>query len=177
MNPSVTLVDSPPRRTIRRSTVLLLLAILVLGYALIREQLKEARLQAALTAYKNRSEGHIISAIGGWFSVDWPEGTTLEDAIDRIKTVSSRIPSFPKGIPIYVDPDALRRVGKTLKSPVKGLPLDPQRQTTFRQKLQSVLEPMGLAYEVKDGAIMITTPDAIDNPDIQVPEDDEGIAP
>jgi len=176
MNPE-TLVDRPRRRTLRLGTLLLLVVILVLGYALIREQFREARLQAALAAYRSRSEGSITAAIGGWHSVDWPEGITLEDAIDRIKSVSSKWnPPFPKGIPIYVDPNALRRAGKTLKSPVKGLPPDPQRKITFRQKLRSVLEPMGLAYEVKDGAILITTPDAVENPDIEEPED-EGIAP
>jgi hypothetical protein len=176
MNPE-TLVDRPRRKTLPLSTLSLLVAILVLGYASIQQQFREARLQAALAAYKSRSEGYIASAIGGWLAVDWPEGTTLDDAIDRIKSASSRMnPAFPKGIPIYVDPDALRRAGKTLKSPVKGLPPDPPRSSTFRQKLRSVLEPMGLAYEVKDGAIMINTLDAVENPDIEEPED-EGIAP
>ncbi len=177
MNPSETLADSAQRSPIRLGTVLLLVVILVLGFALIQEQAREARLQAALRAYKSQSEGQIASAIGGWLSVDWPEGTTLEEAIERIKYASRQSTSFPKGIPIYVDSDALRRAGKTLKSPVKGLPPDPGRKITFRQKLRSVLEPMGLAYEVKDGAIMITTPDAIDNPDSTEPNEDEGIAP
>ena len=164
-------------KRIRPGIVILLIVIAVLGATLIVRQRREARLRAALAAYKSRSRGQIVRILGRWLPIDWPEGTTLEDAIELIKSRSIR-PwwSLPKGVPILVDPDALRSVGKTLKSTVKGLPPDPNRSLTFRQILRSVLEPMGLAYEVKDGAIMITTPDAIENPDIEEPED-EGIAP
>jgi hypothetical protein len=166
-------------KRIRPGIVILLIVIAVLGSALVVRQRREARLRAALAAYKSQARGPIVRVLNGWQPVDWPDGTTLEDAIELIKSRSiwSR-PwwSLPKGVPILVDPDALRRVGKTLKSTVKGLPPDPDRNLTFRQRLRSVLEPMGLDYEVKDGAIRITTPDAIENPDIQEPED-EGIAP
>jgi len=151
--------------------------ITVLGSALIVRQRREARLREALAAHKSRSRGQIVRILGGWLPIDWPDGTTLEDTIELIKSRSIRSwSSLPKGVPILVDPDALRRVGKTLKSTVKGLPPDPGRNLTFRQILRSVLEPMGLAYEVKDGVIMITTPDAIEDPDIEELED-EGIAP
>ena len=131
-----------------------------------------------LAAYKGRSVGHITWAIDNWLNVGWPQGTTLEDAIDRIQTMSSkRAASLPKGIPIYVDPEALQRTGKTLKSPMVGLPVDPQGRTRFREKLRTILEPMGLACEVKDGAIWITTPDAIENPMIEQPKDEEGLLP
>ncbi len=177
MNSSDTLVDSPRRWPIRLSSVL----ILVLGYALIRQQRKEARLRDALAAYKSRADQKIVGVLGGWMPLGWPDGTPLEGAIQRIKSASSaggRSPSFPKGIPIYVDGEALRRTGKTLQSPVKAAAPDPVNTVgpTLREKLRSFLEPMGLAYEVKDGAIMITTPDAVENSDIVVPED-EGIAP
>jgi hypothetical protein len=122
--------------------------------------------------------GQIVQVLGGWMPLNLPYGTPLEEAIRQIQTSSSRgwNPVFPKGVPVYVDLDALRRAGKTLKSPMKAPPPDPGNHTyTFRQKLRSVLEPMGLAYEVKDGAIMITTPDAVENPDI-VPPEDEGLA-
>jgi hypothetical protein len=162
-------------KRIRLSTVLLLAVILVLGYVSIAAQRREARLREALAAYQSLSQGKLVSTLGGRGAIDWPEGTSLEDAIERIRTSASTpwLP-WPNGIPILVDPDALRRAGKTLKSPVKGL--HPDERYTFRQKLRSVLEPMGLAYEVRDGAIIITTPDAIEDPDIEVPED-EGLAP
>jgi hypothetical protein len=166
---------SHPMKRIRLSTVLLLVVILVLGYVSIEAQRREARLRDALASYKIRSQGQIVRTLDEWLPIDWPEGTSLEDAIERIRSRTSTpwLP-WPKGVPILVDPDALRRAGKTLKSPVKGL--HPDERYTFRQKLRSVLEPMGLAYEVRDGAIIITTPDAIEDPDIEVPED-EGLAP
>jgi hypothetical protein len=179
MNPSDTLLDSSRRRPIRLGSVLLVVVILVLGYALIREQRREARLRDALAAYKNQSQGWIVKVLGGYMPLDWPDGTPLEEAIRQIKVFSSRWPGhhFPKGVTIYVDPEALRRAGKTLKSPMKPPLPDPGNNTyTLRERLRSVLEPIGLAYEVTDGAILITTPDAVENPDIAEPED-EGIAP
>jgi len=180
MDPSDRLVDSSRRRPIQIGTVLLLLVILVLGLALIMRQRREARLRAALADYQSRSRREIVRILGRRVAIDWPEGTTLEDAIKLIKSRSTRWWVYSvsnDGVSILVDPDALRRAGKTLESTVKGLPPDPDRRITLRQMLRSVLEPMGLAYEVlKDGTIMITTPDAIDNPDIEEPED-EGIAP
>ncbi len=178
VEPSDTLADSSPGRPVRPVTVLLLLAIVVLGSALIVQQRREARLREALAAYKGRSQGQIVRTLGtGWLQFDWPEGTTLEDAIELIKARSAMSLSFPKGVPILVDPDALRRAGKSLKSPLAELPPNPDPKITFRKRLRAVLEPMGLAYEVKDGAIMITTPDAIEHPDVDPPEDDGGIAP
>jgi hypothetical protein len=173
---------SHPMKRIRLSTVLLLVVILVLGYVSIEAQRREARLRAALAAYQRRSERHIVSLLsGGWFPIEWPDGTPLEEAIRQITVFTSRSQArhFPKGVPVYVDPNALRRAGKTLKSPMKGLPADPNGAFALRQKLQSVLEPMGLAFEVKDGSILITTPDAIENPDrLELKEkEDEGIAP
>ncbi|MGP0065684.1 MAG: hypothetical protein ACLQGP_19030 [Isosphaeraceae bacterium] len=175
MDPSDTLADSSRRGPIRLGTVLLLVLILMLGSVLIERQRREARLREALAAYRNRSQRQIASILGTrWYGIDWSEGTTLEYAIELIKSRTAT--SWSKGIPIFVDVDALRRAGKTLKSPVKALPPDTEGKWTFRQKLRSVLEPMGLAFEVKDGAIMITTPEAIENPEIDTPED-EGISP
>jgi hypothetical protein len=166
-------------KRIRPGTVILMIVIVGLGSALVVQQRSEARLREALAAYKTRSRGQIVRVLGGWLPIDWPEGTTLEDAIELIKSRSSIAwRFFPKGVPILIDPDGLRRAGKTLKSPLKALPPDPYPpQIAFRKKLRAVLEPMGLAYEVKDGAIMITTPDSIDHPDVDTPEDNEGIAP
>jgi type II secretory pathway pseudopilin PulG len=165
-------------KRIRPGIVILLIVIAVLGSALIVQQRREARLREALVAYQSRKRRQILRLLDHRIPIDWPESTTLEDTIALIKYPTRLWPySMPQtGIPILVDPEALRKVGKTLKSTVKGLPTDPDRTVTFRQKLRSVLEPMGLAHEVKDGAIMITTPDAIENPDIEEPAA-EGIAP
>jgi type II secretory pathway pseudopilin PulG len=165
-------------KRIRLGIVILLIVIAVLSSALIVRQRREARLREALAAYQSRKRRQILRLLDHRIPTDWPECITLEDTIALFKYPTYMWPlSMPQtGIPILVDPDALRRVGKSLKSTVKGLPTDPDRTVTFRQKLRSVLEPMGLAYEVRDGAIMINTPDAIENRDIEEPAE-KGIAP
>ena len=55
--------------------------------------------------------------------MNWPDGTPLGDVIKRIRIGTfGRITSFPKGVPIYFDPDALRAAGKSMDSPVPALP-------------------------------------------------------
>jgi hypothetical protein len=167
-------------KRIRPGIVILLIVIAVLGSALIVRQRREARLREALAAYRRNRRQEVLRLLDNRIPTDWPESITLEDTIALFKypTATGMWPfSMPQaGIPILVDPDALRRVGKTLKSMVKGLPTDPDRTVTFRQKLRSVLEPMELAYEVRDGAILINTPDAIEDRDIEEPAE-KGIAP
>ena len=82
LSPTDTPVESSRRRPLRVSSLLLVVVMLVLGYALLREQRKEARLREALAAYKRRSQGQITAAIGGWHAVDlmWPEGTSKESS-------------------------------------------------------------------------------------------------
>jgi hypothetical protein len=147
--------SSAERKRIRFSNLLLLIAILVLGYALDVQHRKEERLRAALARYKSKSHGVVVDMMGVHFPLDWPDGTPLSTVIERIKQQTSKVPSpFVKGIPIYVDPDGLRGAGQSLGSPVKA---PPSEDTPFRTKLKFVLEPLGLACQVKDAAIVITS--------------------
>jgi hypothetical protein len=93
--------------------------------------------------------------MGLHFWLDWPDGTPLGAAIERIKRQTRNFPSpFLQGIPMYVDPDGLREASQSLGSPVKA---PPSENLSFRTKLKFVLEPLGLACEVKDAAIVITS--------------------
>ncbi len=158
-------VDSPRRRPIRLVTVLLVVLIVVLGYALSEKQRRTARLQAALTDYRAQSHGEMVQVLGGWAPLAWPDDTPLDEVIEEIRAiVGRRSPSLFKDAPIYVDPDALRQAGKTLKSAVKAPPSDDDGELTFRQKLRAVFEPMGLACRVKDGSIVITSRGSADEP-------------
>ena len=71
---------------------------------------------------------------------------------------------FANGLPILVDPEGLREAGQSLSSPVAAPPADepgvPAR--SLRQQLQMILEPLGLAAEVKEGAIVITSRARVD---------------
>ena len=73
---------------------------------------------------------------------------------------------FPQGLPVLVDPDGLREAGQTLESPVKVPPKDPVtgNPLSIGRQLRIVLEPLGLAVDVKDGAIVITSRGRVEEP-------------
>ena len=148
----------------RPATVLLLTLILVLGYSLVVRQRREARLRAALATYKGRARGALNRVMAAAPALDWPEGTTLAEAVRRVSESDPAPFYFPRGLPILVDPDGLREAGQTLDSLLKVPPKDPAtgRPPSLARQLQMVLEPLGLAAEVKDGAIVITSRARVD---------------
>ena len=153
-------------KRIRPVTVLLLAMILVLGYSLVVRQRREARLGAALALYKQRAGGALRLVMGANPTLDWPEGTSLAGAIQWIVDSAPAHHYFPQGLPILVDPDGLREAGQTLESPVKVPPKDPAtgNPLSIGRQLRIVLEPLGLAAEVKDGAIVITSRGRVEEP-------------
>jgi hypothetical protein len=160
-------------KRIRPITVLLLAMILVLAYSLVVRQRREARLRAALALYKQRADGALRLVMGANPTLDWPEGTSLAEAVEWIADSAPAHRYFPRGLPVLVDPDGLREAGQTLESPVKV----PQKDTatgdplSLGRQLRIVLEPLGLAAEVKDGAIVITSRGRVQEPDAA--EDEE----
>jgi hypothetical protein len=67
-----------------------------------------------------------------------------------------------KGIPIYVDPVALQEVEVTLNHPV-SIAVD---DVPLKTSLRTILEPLSLTYEVKDGLLTITSNvDDIESPE------------
>jgi RNA polymerase sigma factor (sigma-70 family) len=81
--------------------------------------------------------------------------TPLEDVLKYIKSATQG-PNDP-GIPIYLDPVGLQEAERTMTSPVtldlEGVPL----KTTLRLMLKQI----GLAYCVKDGLLIISSPHGI----------------
>jgi hypothetical protein len=153
-------------KRIRPVTVLLLALIVVLGYSLAMRQRREARLRAALALYKQRAAGDLRLVMDHYPGLDWPEGTSLGEVVGRIGAGNWTRQYFPRGIPLIIDPDGLREAGQTLDSPVMAPPKDPTtgRPLSLRQQLRIVLEPPGLAAEIKDGAIVITSRGRVDEP-------------
>ena len=151
-------------KRIRPVTALLLALILVLGYSLVIRQRRESRLRAALALYKQRAGGALRLVMGANPTLDWPEGTSLAKAIKWIVDSAPAHHYFPQGLPLLVDPDGLREAGQTLDSPVKAPPGDPTaaEPLALEQTLRILLEPLYLAAEVKDGAIVITSRDRVD---------------
>jgi hypothetical protein len=110
---------------IRPATVLLVVAIMVLGFLAIREEHKAARLQDALVYYKSRSHERVADRLRSRALLQWPDDSPLEKVVEQIRlttAVSKGWPRFPAGIPIEVDPIGLERAGRSLSSPVPGPP-------------------------------------------------------
>jgi hypothetical protein len=88
-------------------------------------------------------------------SMTFANETPLEDVLKYIKSASQG--PNDSGIPIYVDPVGLQEADKTMTSPItldlEGVPL----KTTLRL----MLKQLGLAYCVKDGLLIISSPHGI----------------
>lgn len=153
-------------------TILLLALILVLGYFAAVGQRREARLRAALAMYRERAGRNLdrmmaYPTLPGRHKAD----RTIRDLVKRISGPWS---GFPRGVPVLVDPDGLREAGQTLDSPIRVPPPDPGSAVeylTFGQRLRIVLEPLGLAAVVKDGAIVITALGRVD--ELPIVDDEE----
>ncbi len=140
-----------PKR-IRLSDVVLALVLVTLAYLLHIRQERVARLQAALAEYQSQARIKLMEWLQEPNRVTWPEGATLADFIERIRRSA---PSLPNGVPILVDPIGLEQAGKSMDSPVRALP--PTADLNLQDKLTMALEPMGLAFEVKNASIVITS--------------------
>ncbi len=77
-----------------------------------------------------------------------PEGLTLEDVL---KTVRSATAQGEKGIPIYVDPAALKRAGVTMQSPVTF----DQEELPPVTALRLMLRTLRLEPAIRDGVLFI----------------------
>lgn len=148
----------------RPATVLLLALIVVLGYAVIRGQRREARLREALARYRSRAGDGPEQLMYAKLPLDWPDGTTLAEAVKAIADSPQARFLFPRGVPILVDTDGLREAGRSLDSPLRTPPKDPATGEALRlwSQLQTVLEPLGLAAEVRNGIIVITSRERMD---------------
>jgi hypothetical protein len=93
----------------------------------------------------------ILAALAKPIPMRFPHETPLEDVLKYIKSATAG--PADTGIPIYVDPVGLHEAGKRMDSPVtldlEGVPLG----TT----LKFVLKQLGMAYEVRDGLLRITS--------------------
>jgi hypothetical protein len=158
---------------VRPATVLLLVAV-VLGFRAVIEEQKAARLQDALDYYKSRSHERVADRLRGKALLQWADACPLEEVVEQIRRATS-VPKgwslFPLGIPIKVDPIGLERAGRSLSSPVPGPPADVR--LTLGEKLKAVLEPLGLACDVRDASLVITARDMVIQPVERRDPDDE----
>src|SRR5262245_55425587 len=89
----------------------------------------------------------IVAKLDEPISMAFANETPLEDVLKYVKSATTG--PNDNGIPIYVDPSALRKAGITMTSPVmldlEGVPL--------KSSLRLLLAQIGLAYEVKNGLL------------------------
>jgi hypothetical protein len=97
----------------------------------------------------------ILTQLEQPISMNFADEVPLEDVLKYIKSATHN--ENDPGIPIYVDPVGLIQADKTMTSPVtldlEGVPL----KTTLRLMLKQI----GLAYCVKDGLLIISSPHGI----------------
>jgi hypothetical protein len=105
----------------------------------------------------------ILEALELSVSMSFANETPLDDVLKYIKQATTT-PDY-SGIPIYLDPIGLQRAECSLNSTVQmdldGVPL--------RETLRLCLKQLGLAYEVKEGRLRITSEDEFVVPDPEYP--------
>ena len=88
-------------------------------------------------------------------SMSFADATPLEDVLKYVSQATATATS--PGISVVVDAFGLQQVGKSLQATVsidvEGAPL----MTTLRL----VLQQLGLAYTIKDGLVVISSPEVI----------------
>ncbi len=145
------------------STLLLLALIAGLGYLTVEGQRREARLRAALAMYQERAGTDLddwvmaLHVITPW---DRPQDACLRDVVRWIHEFPQAVRMFPRGVPVLVDTEGLREAGQTLDSRLTTLPPEPGSaavEPNLREKLRIILDPLGLAAEVRGGSIVITS--------------------
>jgi hypothetical protein len=108
-------------------------------------------------------DARILEALESPIAMSFAEEIPLDDVLKYIKQATTT-PDY-SGIPIYVDPNGLQRADRSLNSTVQmdleGVPL--------RETLRLCLKQLGLAYEVKEGRLRITSEDEFPKPDLDHP--------
>jgi hypothetical protein len=146
-------------RRVQAGTLILLLIIVALGYGLVVHQRREGRLRAALALYKRRSHQGFVRVLNRPVILELPDEFSLGELIEEIK-VRTHWPGLPNGLPIFIDAPGLREAGESLTSLVQEPPSE--EPLPLLEHLRLMLEPLGLGYQVKDGAILITSRKAVD---------------
>ena len=89
-------------------------------------------------------------------SMSFLDETPLEDVLKYIKQATTT--KKYGEIPIYVDPDGLVEADKTMASTVRNIDLE---GIPLKTTLRLMLKQLGLAYCVRDGVLIISSPQGI----------------
>jgi RNA polymerase sigma factor (sigma-70 family) len=105
---------------------------------------------------KNPNSKLIHKKLDEPISMSFAEETSLEDVLKYVKQATTT--QKYRGIPIYLDPQGLEEVEKTPNSTLRyiefeGIPL--------KTSLRLILKQLGLAFCVRDGLLIISSPERI----------------
>ncbi len=115
-----------------------------------------ARLSSLLSnEEKNPRSKEVIGKLEQPATLHFPTETPLEEVLKRIRDLAKG--NSGKRLSIYVNPEALQEAEKTMTSPV----IIDLEDVPLRLALRLVLQQLGLAYCVRDGVVMINTPEGV----------------
>ncbi len=127
------------------------------------EQLQEARTAAVPKAAPEEVRPELAKyealqrKLDDTITMNFPNETPLVDVLKYIKAASEG--PNDNGIPIYVDPEGLKDVGKSVTSPIS---LDIEGAVPLRDSLKQLLRPIGLDYRAgENGVLKISSRTAI----------------
>jgi hypothetical protein len=153
---------------------MLWVALIALVFALWaqhkRAMVREARLRSELRVARNYANGIISNELDKHLDMPFEKGTTLEGLISHIKCSTGWVETekfYPKRIfmrqpgplenrlPVHVDPFALAETGVTMQTALRIS----SRDVPLKDTLHDVFHPLGLAYYIRDGVLVISTED------------------
>src|SRR5271157_1867576 len=117
----------------------------------------KAQADAISTIDKNPKNIAVIKKLEKPVPLHFPMETPLEKVLECVRVATNWPDGDGKRLSIYVDPQALHEADKTMTSPVV-IDLD---DVPLRFSLCLVCKQLGLAYCVRDGVVMISTVDGI----------------
>jgi hypothetical protein len=89
-------------------------------------------------------------------SLRYPKGIRLKELFARIRDFTKG-DEMASGLTIYIDPEGLQDSGNDMRSIVT---IDAQDRT-LRESLEKALKPLGLAFRVADGILVVTDKNSI----------------
>jgi hypothetical protein len=151
------------------TTGILLLAILVLGLAVIARERRATRLRAALGQFQRNAHQQILSRmdrplswVGGATTgtLNWEGRESLGSIIRDLSGLAGRLTGLRWALVVRVDPAGLAEAGQTPDALVQ-LPEAPAAEISFDQLFERALGPCQLDWFADDGTLTITSREAV----------------
>ena len=129
-----------------------------------------ARMSAALSTSDNNPRNQaIIKKLDDSISLHFANETPLEDVLKHLR--QSFKGADGKRIPIYIDPVGLAEAEKTVTSPV-AIDLD---DVPLKFSLRLILKQLGLAYCIRDGVLIISSVNGIQQELMEAQAEQQGL--